>query len=293
MEKTKTRPAKWNDRYAIYVIANGVEKRKTREVILGLCSDLTRADAEEKLRGIIRTEVKEASTGGLTLWEFLIKAHTGYIACRAPAWKPKWKMVLESLYDCHFKDSIAAKKLKDITRADCQAWLNSKAPLSKSMIHKCRTQLSAILQEAYAQDLVEKNRAQDLTMPESKTPTLETPFLLKSQVAHGLKLTSGYADKREYLILKLAATRGLRPNEICALRVNDIQGNQLMVDEGVVEGIAGDPKTKGSKAPVALTEEFRLELEACVASRSLSGDQFLFTYKTGNPISQNITCVVS
>ena len=100
-------------------------------------------------------------------------------------WRPKWRNVVVSLYDCHFRETIATKRLHDITRADCQAWLNSKVHLSQSVIHKCRTQLCAILQQAYAQDLVEKNRAADLVEPKSKVAFEETPALPMTAVVRG------------------------------------------------------------------------------------------------------------
>jgi integrase len=204
------------------VLENGVESRKSRETILGLVSEMTKSDAEEALRKIIREKTHAPNTREMTFGEFLNKTETGYVASRKQSWRPHWANVLDSLYRNHFEKTIGQKKQSAITRADFQAWLNGKSHLSKSTIHKCRTQLGAILQEAFAQDLVEKNRAKDLTMPASKVAFVETGFITKQQVALGLKITGTYKSKRDYLVLRLAATRGLRPCEIFALRVNDI-----------------------------------------------------------------------
>ncbi|MGA8028118.1 MAG: hypothetical protein WB992_13325 [Bryobacteraceae bacterium] len=197
VEKTKTKPVKWNGRYAVYVIENGAEKRKTKETILGLASEMSKSDAEEKLHDIIQEETHAPNSGEMTLWQFMQRPEKGYIALRSPSWRPKWKNVAASLYKCHFQKTISAKRLKDIGRVDCQAWLNTKKVLSASMIHKCFTQLFAILEEACAQDLTKKNRAIGLTVPESEKPVVEPPPLSKDQVVLGLKITSRYKSQQE------------------------------------------------------------------------------------------------
>ena len=116
---------------------------------------------------------------------------------------------------------------------------------------------------------------------------VKRPIMTLAQVAAGLKYTRGLKSKRDYLILRLATTRGLRPSELFALRVNDLQGNSLMIDEGVVQYRVGDTKSESSKAPVVLTVDLRKELEAYIQMRGLSGDDFLFAYSTGIPMSQN------
>jgi hypothetical protein len=85
VEKTKTKPSRWNGPYAIYVIEGGEEKRKSRETILGLVSEMTKADAEEKLRKIIRQENGAASSGAMMLWEFMHDPPPATLLCAAPA----------------------------------------------------------------------------------------------------------------------------------------------------------------------------------------------------------------
>lgn len=140
VERTASKPFKWNGRYAVYLIEGSKEKRKTREKILGLCSEMTKADAEEKLRQIIRQENGAAPWSEMTLWEFLHHPTTGYIALRSPNWTPAWKETVDGLFEKHFKDSIAALKLSEINRANCQAWLNKIGTkgFSQSLIHNAR-----------------------------------------------------------------------------------------------------------------------------------------------------------
>ena len=62
-----------------------------------------------------------------------------------------------------------------------------------------------------------------------------------------------------------------------------------MIDEGVVEGVIGEPKTRESKRPVALTDAVREELEEYIAAEGLSGNDFLFAYATGLPMSHTFS----
>jgi hypothetical protein len=46
----------------------------------------------------------------------------------------------------------------------------------------------------------------------------------------------------------MAIQLGLRPEELFALRRNDVQGDQLRVDEALIEGQPGPVKTPASAA---------------------------------------------
>jgi len=84
------------------------------------------------------------------------------------------------------------------------------------------------------------------------------------------------------LIFALCCYCGLRPNEVVALRFEDIEGDWLHVRRGFVRGRLDVPKTEGSANCVPLPEPIRKQLEIYADGKSgwlftnggfLSGDR--------------------
>jgi integrase len=80
---------------------------------------------------------------------------------------------------------------------------------------------------------------------------------------------------------------GLRPCEQFALRANDVKEGELTIAEDIVEGHLGETKTPASNTTVVLTPELEGELRDYIREHHLQSDDFLFTYATGKPMSQN------
>ena len=89
VERTKTKPQRWNGRYAVYVIEDGKERRKSRETILGMVSEMTKGDAEEKLRKIIRQETGAAASSAIRSGSFCTIRRPATSLCAALAGRPR------------------------------------------------------------------------------------------------------------------------------------------------------------------------------------------------------------
>jgi integrase len=291
-------PPRWEARWAVYITGpDGQEQRKSKEKILAFESVMDRHEAEKELASLIEEAAGPACKNpGMTLSSFI---RLVYIPNRQKYWRPKWKGCLLSIFKCHFYEKeIGQKPLNDISRADCQRFIESVAAekietkkgienMSRSIVKKCRWQLKRILDEAVAEDLIGKNRAELLDIPRDARQAKETSSLTFEQMALALAVTYRKKDKEDYLIAMCSLGVGLRPNETFATRANDVTPGQLMIDEGIVENILGDVKTNCSEAPVAISAEFEAELREYIAKKGLKPTDFLFTYATGNPISQN------
>jgi integrase len=291
-------PPRWEARWRAYVKApDGKEQRKSREKILGFEASMDREAAEKELRLLIEEAAgPEACKGrAMTLSSFI---RLVYVPNRQKYWRPKWKGCLLSMFKCHFYDRAIDKPLTEISRADCQRFVESVAAekietkkglenISRSAVKHCRWQLKRILAEAEAEGLITKNPAQLLDIPPDARRAEKTRSLTFEQMALALAVTYRKKDKEDYLIAMCSLGVGLRPNETFATRANDITPGQLMIDEGIVENILGEVKTNCSEAPVAISAEFEAELREYVAQKRLKPTDFLFTYATGKPMSQN------
>jgi len=90
-------------------------------------------------------------------------------------------------------------------------------------------------------------------------------------------------------VLRIFIDCGLRPQELFALRVNDVGALQLRVDEALKETERGDmrvgarTKTRGSKGYVAISADLEREIRGWIEYDSLQPDDFLFPSSAGTP----------
>jgi len=141
-----------------------------------------------------------------------------------------------------------------------------------SLIHKVRTYLSAILDEAMEQRFLSSNPARKLDKPE--VGETAKPVLTRIQVWQLLATLQG----RDCLIFRLLVCCGFRPGELFVLRWNDWEPGQLRIDEAIWQGHIGKPKTVGSATVVYIPPQAEKELaEWKIARQPVSDEEFIFT----------------
>ena len=89
--------------------------------------------------------------------------------------------------------------------------------------------------------------------------------------------------ERDHLIVRTFVQLGLRPEELFALRHDDIQGDQLRVDEALVEGKISAVKTEASEAYEYMPPEVSIELSNWVLRRPGQPRDWLFQTTHGRP----------
>jgi integrase len=295
----------WRGRWHVYVTGpDSAEKICKREKILGPVSELTKAQAQEKLDACIR-----ATTGCLSsrmapdcsfaeLW-------ARYVAIKAASWSTATRKAVTSVFAGTSKRKdhpsvlalIGERRVRDLTREPLQELLNGLAARgdSYSVVKKARTYLAAALEFACDERLVLVNAARKLELPSRLlAPPCERYYSLEE--VHRLM---SRAHGREHLILRIFINCGLRPGELFALREDDVEPWQLRIDEAVKEAERGskrigETKTTGSKAYVGISSGLQEELEIWIQARrqtqpyhvtaSAAFSDLLFPSETGTPI---------
>jgi integrase len=158
---------------------------------------------------------------------------------------------------------------------------------SKSAVKHVRTYLKACFEYAIDEDLIPKNPARKLALPNIHKKPCER-FLRVEEVQ--ALLTA--ASPREHLVLRILAVCGLRPGEALALRIDDYEGNQLRVDEALKErqlGEAriGDTKTDESDSYVPVPPDLGREIAEWIAAHPKRDNPraFLFLNRRGTAFS--------
>jgi integrase len=160
---------------------------------------------------------------------------------------------------------------------------------SISQLTKTRLYIKAVLEYALDEDLILKNpaRGNKLTLPTKGVPTPSGRFYSLDEVHFLFSKAAG----KEHLVLRLFIICGFRPGELFALRVDDVEGNMVMVDEALKQAEKkgpkklGDPKTRSSINTVTLSEGLREELKMWIEAHGLEGKDFLFPSEVGTPTS--------
>ena len=265
---------KWKGHYFTYEVSpDGKEKRIHRAVILGQKSQMKKWEAQQALAMIISETAAGAPKPSAEVtfewfWE------NRYWPMHKAKLKPSSRYQLEWIVKKHLLPRFGKTPLAECTRFALQTFLNELAASNygASLIHKVRTYLKAILDEAMEQHLLSSNPARKLDKPAVSGG--EKAFLTSEQAMKLLNSLEG----RDRLMLRLFLTCGFRPGELFALRWNDWEPGQLRIDEAVWQGCIGKPKTKGSAGSIFLPPLAEVELANYQkTSRNREPDSFIFS----------------
>jgi integrase len=117
--------------------------------------------------------------------------------------------------------------------------------------------LSGILQMAVEDEYLEQNKA--LNFPLKDDGNDVNPFT-KEEVERILSYASGNFKN----ILGVLFTMGMRPSELLGLKLPQISRNFIEINEVIVRGVTGKPKTKASKRKIPIRQEARQYFNALI-----------------------------
>lgn len=219
---------------------NGKRTSKT----LGLCKDLTKSDAKEKLAALIK---ESRQTGEVTLFGSFVEGP--YFSFYTRKWKHSTRDKNVIRVRAHLVRAFEPRELASFKRDELQDFLDSKAQFSSSLVNKLRFDLKQIFDMAIAEGILRLNPALLLFCPkEAKRPNRRV--LTLEQIGALLQAL----DFRERLIAKLCVLAGMRPGEVFALRWGSIGATFLEVRERVYEGVLDTPKSDRGRRDGALAQ---------------------------------------
>lgn len=248
---TGSRRKTWTGVYRADEMVEGRIVRKQRTIVLGLRAEMTKTDAKLKLRQIIAAETGVNAGGVKTTVEDCWKR---YVATMQRRTSDSQKLVIAGVWK-KIAPRWAQVDPNTIDRQELQEWFDELSDLSESYLKKILTYLRAALELAKEDELIRRNPATSLQLPEveAKAKELYTidQLAVLIQTAHG----------RERVIVRLAIECGLRPGELFALRWSDWMGDSLMIDESYSKSKVRKTKTETSKAKVAVPKDLQTELQ--------------------------------
>jgi integrase len=258
--------AQWRD--------NGQPKSKE----LGLCSQMSRAEADALLAEVLRPINAGVCGGTPQLFTFESFIQSVFFKVRRQGWKVSTAMTSAALIEGHLIPELGPKTLRTITREEMQDLLNAKAQvLSASVVNHLRFHLRDIFNLAESERAMDFNPALALHTPKCK-PGREKLVMNATQIRRALEVL----PLRERLIFRFGVFEGMRPGEILGLQVQDVRERSVFVRRRVYRGDIDSPKTTRSKREVGLTEGTELllrEWQGLLPNRE--GTAWLFPSENG------------
>jgi integrase len=269
----------------IYWYAQWREEGKPKSKELGLYNAMSRVEAEIKLQEILKPINEGAEDTSRREYSFERFVEEVYI----PVFEGKWKSSTATneidRLRYHLVAELGSKVMESISREEMQRLLNdrAKAKKSRSLVDHLRFRLRSIFELAISEGVVDRNPAATLFTPRhcaaGKEKFVLTPEESTAMIA-ALSL-------REKLITRLATWEGMRPGEILALQIGDLETNSLWVRRRLYKGNLDVPKTKRSYREVALTTGTIGLLSAWRESIDDAPETWLFASENGNPIRRD------
>jgi integrase len=288
----------WEGYFHIYVmLPDGTEKRRDKARIIGPCEEMTKREAEDKLReiilkerGLARPVVLPIQPAALALNATFSDVWLRYRSLKESAWSNATRKSVVSVFETappkegkkqkarrpSVLDMIGSRRVSDLTRDPLQQLLNNMAAAgySYSSVKKARTYISAALDYAFDERIIPTNPAAKVELPGAK---LRRPAKREYSLDEMRRLLSAAAavSVREHLIVRIFYVCGLRPGELFALRLDDVEPGLLRIDEALKEtesGInrIGETKTQGSNAYVSISPELHKEIETWLQLRNIA-----------------------
>lgn len=285
LNKTGTQ---WLGMYAEYVLdSQGVERRKRKQIVL--CpvkkGDVVTRKREaqkllqpylDKVNSSLSAPARERKSatfeGFVEIWE------SDYLSLSKPSTRSGVKSHLRRL-----RVTFGKKDMRRIDAGDIQRLVSamSSEGLDPKTIRNMWGVVSQIWNAALAQKYV------DAMLPKPKLPRKpkkKPRFFTLTEIGKIIAASEG--EHRTFYWL--AAETGLRAGELAGLKLTDIDGERLTVNQSVWHGKEQAPKTDNAVRSVALSPQLVELLWEQVSRQKAKGHEFLFSASTGSPWDMNV-----
>jgi integrase len=286
-ERKLPRGTFWAQWYQYVREASGKEHRRRREKIIDRAlaqkyqisvdydGPLNKSDAQRVLDLLIAadsgTYVRPDTAATLE------QVAREYLATTEPGWGPHTVRTSKGLIQHDLiEGKLGQRPVADLTEIELQRFLNGyvAAGASKSKLSKLLLYLRSILDFAVMKKIITANPAKSpgyKLKAKSKRPVSER-YLSTEECRSLLSAVIG----RDRLITRTLIQLGLRPEELFALRRDDVAGDALRIDEAIVEGLSSPVKSDASAAHVYIPPDLQIEFETWMECSEADLHSWLF-----------------
>ncbi len=259
------------------------EDGSRRSRVLGLCSKMSKGEAEAAMAAILQPINEGTVRGLMPVYTFGHFVENVYLPHGRRGWKESTAGTSEQIIRKHLLPEFANDLLHTIRRDQLQDFLDRKAAeLSFSVVAHLRWFLNGIFKLASSDSIISGNPAAELKIPKKCQPGRAMRPLTEEEVHTYLEAFG----LREKLIARLAIFEGMRPGEILALRWKSVAGGIIRVAERVYKRKFNTPKNGKTREGAISDGTLELLNEWAGLAQDPSPDGFVFpSEKVTTPIS--------
>ncbi len=281
----------WFGSYSEYALdKHGVEIRKRKQIVLSPVRDGDRAigkrEAQRKLQphldrvnASISSPARERKS--ITFEAFAEIWKKDYLIQQKPSTQSACKSHVKKLTAEFGNQDMRSIDAGHIQRMIASRMTQKEKPWKPKTVRNVWGTISQIWQAALAQRYV------DSVLPKPKLPRskkVKPRCFRLHEVAQIIAACKG----EERLFYWLAAETGLRAGEIAGLKLTDIDGESLTVNQSVWHGEEQEPKTDNAVRTLALSPQLVSLLWEQIARQRAKGHEYLFTSKNGTPWDMDV-----
>ena len=263
------------------------EDGSRRSKVLGLCSKMTKGEAESAMAAILHPINEGTARGPRPVYTFGQFVEDVYLPHGRRGWKESTAGTSEQIIRKHLLPEFATDLLHTIRRDQLQDFLDRKAAeLSFSVVAHLRWFLNGIFKLASSDSIITGNPAAELKIPKRCQPGRHASCMARPLTEEEVMKYLEAFGLREELIARLAIFEGMRPGEILALRWKSVAGGIIRVEERVYKRKFNTPKNGKTREGAISDGTLELLNEWAELAQDPGPDGFVFpSEKVTTPIS--------
>ena len=158
---------------------------------------------------------------------------------------------------------------------------HARSGVSLSYAKKARSYLRGVFDYAVSQDLIPRNPARDSVVMLKVSLAARKPSKKYLDLDDLPKLLAQLSAE-DHVVIRIALMCALRPNEIYALRRDDVGNGFIRIDESLDrKRNVKEPKTESSKANVFMPPKLELELSDWLRAHPRKAGELIFLNRDG------------
>ncbi|MDD5373533.1 MAG: site-specific integrase [Sulfurimonas sp.] len=190
----------------------------------------------------------------------------------------------QEIYNLHIKSVFGTTRIDKIKRSELFLWQNDLlAKLTGKTVRSIRTVLMTILEDAYKEEIIEKNYLKLVNAPKTEETREKKPFSVEE-----IYQIIDNAPQNIKAYFAVGFFTGMRTGEIIALKWENIDFENwiIKVRHSIRDGRFTPPKTKSSIRDIEILEALKKYL---LAHRKISDENSVFVFETqkGQPFSRS------
>ena len=275
----------WLGAYSEYVFdGHGVEQRVRKQITLSpVKAGDTKTSKRDAMR-LLQPHIDRVNSGtaqtrrAITFEVFSKVWERDYLSLQKPATQSATRSYLKRL-----RAAFGQRDMRSIIAGDVQRLVARSAAesLSPKTIRSLWNAVSQIWQAALAQTYV------DAVLPKPKLPRnakKKARFFTLKDVSRIVDASQG----SHCVFYWLLAETGIRAGELAGLRLDDIEGERLTINQSVWHGKEQTPKTNNSVRTLGLSSQLVSLLWEQITRQRSKGHVYLFSSENGTPWDMNV-----